>query len=546
MNSPAFVCLSYREGHCIEESDVIPDNLVLIMIDMICRHHGLTMGGRVISPHVLESFLINKTKCTATTIVMLLESSEQPLIFVWGGSTARNASNGSGTWEITVARNIARTVWVQLRTSLYLPARGTMHKAAQVIRLAYKVHSLKCPNIMCLPQPTWVPQQLGGSDSSGLYAAGYVYLALADRLHEHYLTNVIIQRIRRFTIAGYLKTNLCGRKTCSTADHVQHVSPSSVTPASTVTQDTLSTPLARVSMPLPCTVFPLSAPFTQSVVEREMKNMLQMPPTEKVYMCMPFGERGTPYPLFPRHIQAVCNVQQVTRFVPKLGVDGMLPICWCHTLILTLTLTLTHTPRVFDSNGQRVEKGVSIHGDVVYAMINLLCKSRGIDTGQRVFTGIRLDSFIHKKWAGFATDIVTQLESSEAPCVYVWHTTDHWQITVAHKIGNTVWVRRRNSVRSVGKYILIQTVDMIRTAYKIKGVTCPCIESIEQPNWVTQQVTGSQSCGLHAAGNAYLAFDGTLDQYYLTHEMIQRIRRFTVAAYMINQRKQTSHVLNIV
>ena len=179
-------------------------------------------------------------------------------------------------------------------------------------------------------------------------------------------------------------------------------------------------------------------------------------------------------------------------------------------------------------------------------MINLLCKSCGVDTRQRVFTGIRLDSFIQNKWPGFATDMVTQLESSEAPCVYVWHTTDHWQITVAHKIGNTVWVRRRNSVRSVGENILKLTVQMIRTAYQIHGVICPFIESIEQPNWVTQQVTGSKSCGLHAAGNAYLAFAGTLDQYYLTHEMIQRIRRFTVAAYMINQRKQTSHVLNIV
>ena len=109
-----------------------------------------------------------------------------------------------------------------------------------------------------------------------------------------------------------------------------------------------------------------------------------------------------------------------------------------------------------------------------------------------------------------------------------------------------MWVCQHNSVWSVGKHILIQTVNMIRTAYKIKGVTCPCIESIEQPNWVTQQVTGSQSCGLHAAGNAYLAFAGTLDQYYLTHEMIQRIRRFTVATYLIKQRKQTSHVLNIV
>ena len=308
------------------------------MIDMVCRHHGLKTGARVIYPHVLETFLINNTKCTAATIVKLLESSEQPLIFVWGGSTARNASTGSGTWEITIAHNIAHTVWVQQRTSLYCLKRGTLHKAAQVIRLAYKVHGVNCPNIECLPQPTWVPQQVGRSDSSGLYAAGYVYLALADRLYKHYLTNVIIQRIRRFTIAGYLKitrphrlTNLCGRKTCMTTDHVQHVSPSSVTPASTVTQDTLNTPLAGVSvMPLPCTVFPLLAPFTQSVVEREMKNMLQMPPTKNVGMCMPFGKLGRLYPLYPRHIQAVCNVRQVTRFVPKLGVDGMLPICWCH------------------------------------------------------------------------------------------------------------------------------------------------------------------------------------------------------------------------
>jgi hypothetical protein len=185
---------------------------------------------------------------------------------------------------------------------------------------------------------------------------------------------------------------------------------------------------------------------------------------------------------------------------------------------------------------------VAIHGDMLYAMINLLCKFCGIDTGQRVFSGIRLDSFIHNEWPGFAAEIIKQLESSEKPSVYVWHTSNHWQITVAHKIGNTVWVRRRNSLRSVGKYILKQTVNMIRTAYKIQGVTCPCIESIEQPNWVTHQVTGSQSCGLHAAGNAYLAFADTLDQYYLTHEMIQRIRRFTVAAYMINQRNQTSLV----
>ena len=304
---------------------------------MVCRHHGIKTGARVIYPHVFETFLIKKTKCTAATIVKSLESSEQPLIFVWGGNTARNASTGSGTWEITIANHIAHTVWVQHRTSLYFCKRGTMHKAAQVIRLAYKVHGVNCPNIECLPQPTWVPQQVGRSDLYGPYAAGYVYLALADRLYEHYLTNVIIQRIRRFTIAGYLKiacphrlTIPCGRKTKTsiTANHVQHVSPSSVTPASTVTQDMLNTPSAGVSMPLPCTVFPLSAPFTQNVVEGIMKSMLQMPPTEKVNMCMPFGERGRLYPLYPRHIQALCKVKQVTRSVPKMGVDGLLPYGW--------------------------------------------------------------------------------------------------------------------------------------------------------------------------------------------------------------------------
>jgi hypothetical protein len=197
---------------------------------------------------------------------------------------------------------------------------------------------------------------------------------------------------------------------------------------------------------------------------------------------------------------------------------------------------------LFVRGGQRVELGVFFNDNMVLSMIYLLCKSGRVDTGQRVFEASRLVSFLQTKEPAFAKAIVTQLESSEKPSVYVWHTSNHWQITVAHKIGNTVWVCRRNSSRGHGKQILKQTVEMIGDAYQICGASCPTIESIEQPNWVTQQVTGSQSCGLHAAGNAYLAFADTLDQYYLTHEMIQRIRRFTVAAYMINQRNQTSLV----
>ena len=196
-------------------------------------------------------------------------------------------------------------------------------------------------------------------------------------------------------------------------------------------------------------------------------------------------------------------------------------------------------PRLFVRGGQRVELGVFLNDNMVLSMIYLLCKSGRVDTGQRVFEASRLVSFLQTKEPAFATAIVTQLELSEKPSVYVWHTSNHWQITVAHKIGNTVWVCRRNSSRGDGKQILKQTVNMIGDAYQICGASCPTIKSIEQPNWVTQQVPSSNTCGLHAAGNTYLALAGELDHYYLTHEMIQRIRRFTVAAYVMKQQKLT-------
>ena len=216
----------------------------------------------------------------------------------------------------------------------------------------------------------------------------------------------------------------------------------------------------------------------------------------------------------------------------------MVSVVGADTVILSRWFTHdTCDPLLFVRGGQRVELGVFFNDNMVLSMIYLLCKSGRVDTGHRVFEASRLVSFLQTKDPDFASDIVTQLESSEEPSVYVWHTSNHWQITVAHKIGNTVWVRRRNSSWGHGKQMLKQTVKMIGDAYRICDVLCPTIEVIEQPKWVTQQVPGSNSCGLHVAGNTYLALSGELDHYYLTHKMIQRIRRFTVEAYMMKLQK---------